>query len=235
MDASTSRRDPVHSRSCERHDDRDDPPDGYPQATTVSFANDGLDIYFGCSEDSQKARNISRNGKVSLTINLPYANWGEIRGISAGGHADRLTDPSEIEHAGRLLLQKFPQGIAEYASGALEGRRVLQGRPESDLRSRLPKGLRPYGSGRQRTRPDACLDSSSVIAFSDVPRRWPGVMPSIKPFDVSVRPDAISIGHGSRGSVRRGAGAMLGSLMDGEETGADAVPTLLHKYKYILN
>lgn len=91
--------------------------DGYPQATTVSYANDGLDIYFGCSEISQKARNISRNGKVSLTINLPYANWGEIRGISAGGHADRLTDPSDVERAGQLLLQKFPQGIAEYASG----------------------------------------------------------------------------------------------------------------------
>jgi general stress protein 26 len=95
--------------------------DGYPQATTVSFANDGLDIYFGCSEESQKAGNISRNSKVSLTINLPYANWGEIRGISAGGHAYRLTDPQEIERAGQLLLQKFPQGIAEYASGALMG------------------------------------------------------------------------------------------------------------------
>ena len=91
--------------------------DGYPQATTVSFANDGLDIYFGCSEDSQKARNIGRNGKVSLTINLPYADWGEIRGISAGGHAAHLEDPSEIEHAGRLLLGKFPQGIAEYPRG----------------------------------------------------------------------------------------------------------------------
>jgi general stress protein 26 len=95
--------------------------DGYPQATTVSYANDGLDIYFGCSEESQKARNISRNGKVSLTINLPYANWGEIRGVSAGGHADRLTDPQEIERAGQLLLRKFPQGIAEYASGAVMG------------------------------------------------------------------------------------------------------------------
>jgi len=91
--------------------------DGYPQATTVSFANEGLDIYFGCSEDSQKARNIHRNGKVSLTINLPYADWGEICGISAGGQAIHLTDPSEIERAGRLLLGKFPQGIAEYASG----------------------------------------------------------------------------------------------------------------------
>jgi hypothetical protein len=65
----------------------------------------------------QKSRNISRNGKVSLTINLPYANWGEIRGISAGGHAIHLTDPQEIERAGQLLLEKYPQGIAEYASG----------------------------------------------------------------------------------------------------------------------
>jgi uncharacterized protein YhbP (UPF0306 family) len=95
--------------------------DGYPQATTVSYANDGLDIYFGCSEESQKTRNISRNGKVSLTINLPYANWGEIRGISAGGHANRLKAPQEIARAGQLLLEKFPQGIAEYASGALMG------------------------------------------------------------------------------------------------------------------
>ena len=95
--------------------------DGYPQTTTVSYANDGLDIYFGCSEDSQKSRNISRNSKVSLTINLPYTNWGEIRGVSVGGHANRLTDPGEIEQAGRLLLQKFPQGIAEYASGAPMG------------------------------------------------------------------------------------------------------------------
>jgi hypothetical protein len=95
--------------------------DGYPQATTVSYANEGLDIYFGCSEASQKAWNISGNRKVSLTINLPYADWGEIRGLSAGAHADRLTAPQEIARAGQLLLRKFPQGIAEYASGALEG------------------------------------------------------------------------------------------------------------------
>ena len=95
--------------------------DGYPQATTVSYANEGLGIYFGCSDESQKSQNINRNSKVSLTINLPYANWGEIRGVSVGGHANRLTDPGEIEQAGQLLLQKFPQGIAEYASGALMG------------------------------------------------------------------------------------------------------------------
>ena len=38
--------------------------DGYPQATTVSYVNDGLTIYFGTTSDSQKARNIAANNKV---------------------------------------------------------------------------------------------------------------------------------------------------------------------------
>ena len=46
-------------------------PDGYPQATTVSYVNDGMNIYFGTGVDSQKARNIAGCDKVSLTINLP--------------------------------------------------------------------------------------------------------------------------------------------------------------------
>ena len=32
--------------------------DGYPQATTVSYVNDGLAIFFGCAAQSQKAKNI---------------------------------------------------------------------------------------------------------------------------------------------------------------------------------
>jgi hypothetical protein len=44
--------------------------DGYPQATAVSYVNDGLIIYFGCVAESQKAKNIARCDKVSLTVNL---------------------------------------------------------------------------------------------------------------------------------------------------------------------
>ena len=46
-------------------------PDGYPPANIVSYFNDGLTIYFGTSEVSQKAKNISLNNKVSLSINCP--------------------------------------------------------------------------------------------------------------------------------------------------------------------
>ena len=34
-------------------------PDGFPQATTVSYVSDGLTIYFGCAARSQKAQNVA--------------------------------------------------------------------------------------------------------------------------------------------------------------------------------
>ena len=43
-------------------------PDGWPQATTVGYANDGLTLYFLCGLDSQKARNLARDDRVSLAI-----------------------------------------------------------------------------------------------------------------------------------------------------------------------
>ncbi len=104
--------------------------DGYPQATTVSYANDGLNLYFGCASDSQKARNLARNEKVSLTVNLPYSNWSEIRGLSMGGKATPISDPKEVERAGRLLLQKFPEGIAEYESDGMQGVALFRITPE---------------------------------------------------------------------------------------------------------
>lgn len=84
-------------------------PDGYPQATTVSYANDGLTIYVGVGKDSQKANNIRHCDKVSLTINLPYTDWMHIRGMSAAALADILQDQSDIEHAMNCLSVRFPQ------------------------------------------------------------------------------------------------------------------------------
>jgi nitroimidazol reductase NimA-like FMN-containing flavoprotein (pyridoxamine 5'-phosphate oxidase superfamily) len=85
-------------------------PDGYPQATTVGFVNDGVKVYFGTSADSQKARNIALCDKVSLTVTLPYDRWEEIRALSMGGRAARVADPKEMARVGRLILKKFPQG-----------------------------------------------------------------------------------------------------------------------------
>ena len=91
--------------------------DGYPQATTVSFVHVGLAIYFGCGAESQKARNIARDGKVSLTVNLPYASWDEIRGLSLGGRARLVTDPDETSRVFAAVVAKFPQ-VTQYAATA---------------------------------------------------------------------------------------------------------------------
>lgn len=91
--------------------------DGYPQATIVSFVHDGLSIYFGCDPNSQKARNIERSDKISLTVSLPYTDWAEIRGLSLGGRAHIVTDEAEIQRVSGLMIARFPQ-INEYAAGA---------------------------------------------------------------------------------------------------------------------
>ncbi len=83
--------------------------DGYPQATTVSFVNDGLAIYFGTWSQSQKTKNITRCDKVSLTVNVPYEAWSEIRGVSIGGRARRVDAAEELTKISKLMFAKFPQ------------------------------------------------------------------------------------------------------------------------------
>jgi nitroimidazol reductase NimA-like FMN-containing flavoprotein (pyridoxamine 5'-phosphate oxidase superfamily) len=103
--------------------------DGYPQATTVSYVSDGLKIYFGCDAGSQKARNIARSNKVSLAIDAPYASWEEIKGLSIGGTAERVTEKQELNRVVRLMHAKFPQ-INEYATDADAGLAVFRITPQ---------------------------------------------------------------------------------------------------------
>ncbi len=93
-------------------------PDGYPQATTVSFAHDGLNLYVGIGKHSQKADNIRHNNKVSLTINLPYQDWREIKGLSMSALAEIMDDGADADTARACLLKRFVQ-IAEWGDAAL--------------------------------------------------------------------------------------------------------------------
>ena len=88
--------------------------DGYPQATTVSYAYDGLDIYFGCSLRSQKAHNIAHSNKISLTVTPPYTDWNSIRGVSIGGRVERVVQSSDILRIESLFFKRFPY-VVQYA------------------------------------------------------------------------------------------------------------------------
>lgn len=84
-------------------------PDGWPQATTVGFAHDGLTLYFLCGPDSQKAANLALNDRVSLTIDRDSPQVMDITGLSMAAHAERVIDRAEAEKALGLLLQRYPE------------------------------------------------------------------------------------------------------------------------------
>src|ERR1019366_6644591 len=84
-------------------------PDGWPQATTVGYANDGLTLYFLCGLDSQKAMNLARDNRVSLTIDDDTTEVMEITGLSMAARAQAVVDRAEAEKALQLLMLKYAE------------------------------------------------------------------------------------------------------------------------------
>jgi len=82
-------------------------PDGWPQATTVGYANDGLTLYFLCGPESQKAANLKRDERVSLTIDHDTPQVMEIAGLSMAARAKVVTDPAEVQKAIGLLMARY--------------------------------------------------------------------------------------------------------------------------------
>lgn len=84
-------------------------PDGWPQATTVTYVNDGLDLYFLCSPDSQKARNLARDDRVSLTIDHDTADLTAITGLSMAARARPVTDREKVKSIIAMMPGKYPE------------------------------------------------------------------------------------------------------------------------------
>jgi nitroimidazol reductase NimA-like FMN-containing flavoprotein (pyridoxamine 5'-phosphate oxidase superfamily) len=84
-------------------------PDGWPQATTVGYANEGMTLYFLCGLDSQKAHNLAHDARVSLTIDDKGGEVMQITGLSMAARADRITDPAEGARVIDLLMARYPE------------------------------------------------------------------------------------------------------------------------------
>jgi nitroimidazol reductase NimA-like FMN-containing flavoprotein (pyridoxamine 5'-phosphate oxidase superfamily) len=86
--------------------------DGWPQSTTVGYVSDGLTLYFLCSPQSQKAANLSRDNRLSLTIDHDASDPLAITGLSMAAQAQVVTDPTELAKALNLLRLKYPEYAA---------------------------------------------------------------------------------------------------------------------------
>ena len=83
-------------------------PDGWPQATTVGYVSEGLTLWFLCGLDSQKARNLAHDNRVSITIDHDTPDILSITGLSMAARAHRVTDRAEAEKVIAMLPLKYP-------------------------------------------------------------------------------------------------------------------------------
>jgi nitroimidazol reductase NimA-like FMN-containing flavoprotein (pyridoxamine 5'-phosphate oxidase superfamily) len=83
-------------------------PDGWPQATTVGYVNEELTLYFLCGLDSQKAKNLARDDRISLTIDHDTSDLMAITGLSMAARAHAVDDRAEAEKVLHMLPLKYP-------------------------------------------------------------------------------------------------------------------------------
>jgi nitroimidazol reductase NimA-like FMN-containing flavoprotein (pyridoxamine 5'-phosphate oxidase superfamily) len=82
-------------------------PDGWPQATTVGYVNEGMTLWFLCGLESQKAKNLARDNRVSITVDHDTADIMAITGLSMAARAHRVIDRAEAEKVIRMLPLKY--------------------------------------------------------------------------------------------------------------------------------
>lgn len=82
--------------------------DGWPQATMVSYANEGLLLYFIVSRAGQKYANISRDSRVAITVGRDFEDPAQIRALSIAANASEVRDPVQRERAIDLILERHP-------------------------------------------------------------------------------------------------------------------------------
>jgi len=103
-------------------------PDGWPQATIVGYANDGILIYFAISRQSQKFANIARDDRVSLAIGRDFHDPSSIRGLSIAAHASEVLDDAQRAHARDLLLEAHP-GLRKLETPDAEHSAIMRAKP----------------------------------------------------------------------------------------------------------
>ena len=82
-------------------------PGGWPQATTVGYFNDGLNLYFIVARTSQKFANLQADSRASVAIRSGSAGSGV--GLSMAGRAVEVVDPEAVERLDRLVAERYPQ------------------------------------------------------------------------------------------------------------------------------
>lgn len=99
--------------------------DGWPQATMVGYANEGLLLYFIVSRASQKYANIERDCRVSIVIGRDVEDPAEIKALSIAANASEVRDPGQRARAIDLILARRPE-LAKFGRPDLKHSAVMR-------------------------------------------------------------------------------------------------------------
>ncbi|CAG0977316.1 MAG: pyridoxamine 5'-phosphate oxidase family protein [Rhizobiaceae bacterium] len=88
-------------------------PDGWPQATTVGYVSRGLTLFFMTGPETQKAKNIARDNRVSLTVDHDVPALFQITGLSMAARAFPVADAATVR---RVVMEEMPKRYPEYAA-----------------------------------------------------------------------------------------------------------------------
>jgi nitroimidazol reductase NimA-like FMN-containing flavoprotein (pyridoxamine 5'-phosphate oxidase superfamily) len=99
--------------------------DGWPQATMVNYANDGLLLYFVISRQSQKYANINRDSRVSIVVGRDFDDPSQIKALSIAANASEVRDPQQRGRAIELVTQRHP-ALSKLGAPDLEHSAVMR-------------------------------------------------------------------------------------------------------------
>lgn len=88
-------------------------PDGWPQATTVGYMNEGLNLYFVVARTSQKLSNLEADSRASIAIRAESGTEGDAIGLSMAGRVAEVTDPEAIKRLNLKVAERYP-GVHVY-------------------------------------------------------------------------------------------------------------------------
>ena len=129
--------------------------DGWPQATVVSYANEGFVLYTIIGRNTQKYLNIVRDRacpwrsaaipRVSVAISSDLAQPLQYKGLSLGGHATVVENSGQIERFRAIVLSAIPSTRISAAGSSDDRGSVREARSRVD--HRLFQGLRSFRPG----------------------------------------------------------------------------------------
>ena len=90
---------------------------GVPRATTLTYVNEGVNVYVWMRPDTTTAQQIEENPIVAFAIDQYADDWRETRGLQGAGEARVVLSPEELSRVVAGLEQKYPPLAGSLSSG----------------------------------------------------------------------------------------------------------------------